>query len=263
MIDKEFILRDDDNKTKAEFVAGKTGTFSLHLTSNTDVIKATLQNNPEAKFAILDPQALTPEGYKPQSRAYWPFGLVMGINAESSDVERIAVWMYLEWMIQPENLLLLQNGVEGENYTVDSDGLPVSNPNFDGESMMSSNNNKDYWALVTELPEYSNPETTRQGFIRSIAPVGYEYLGEEMLRIYEKNAEFRTPDAFYSVVLHKVNEYKADLDAIFQELYVKIATAPPEEFDKVYEAAKNTYLHAGYQDVLNEKEAAIRAGYIR
>ena len=63
----------------------------------------------------------------PQGRADWPFGLIMGINHESTEEERAAVWMYLEWMSQAENLMFLQNGVEGENYTLDSDGLPVKN----------------------------------------------------------------------------------------------------------------------------------------
>ena len=53
LIDKEFYLRDDDNKLKAEFVAGNTGTYGLYLTNNTDAFEATLKNNPEAEFAVL------------------------------------------------------------------------------------------------------------------------------------------------------------------------------------------------------------------
>ncbi|GJM68657.1 hypothetical protein HMSSN036_08730 [Paenibacillus macerans] len=51
--------------------------------------------------------------------------MIMGINYESTDMERAAVWMYLEWMSQPENLFFLQNGVEGQNYTLDADGIAV------------------------------------------------------------------------------------------------------------------------------------------
>ncbi|MNN70509.1 hypothetical protein D3C81_1863620 [compost metagenome] len=80
------------------------------------------------------------------------------------------------------------------------------------------------------------------------------------MAFYDKYAEFRTPDALYSVVLEKVNEYKADLNSLFQELYVKIAIASESEFDATYEAAKKTYLDAGYQEVLDEKQEAIDAG---
>lgn len=260
LIDKEFYLRNDEAKIKAEFVAGKTGTFGLYLTNNTDVITATLQNNPDAQFAVLGGLAGVPEGYKPQGRAYWPFGFIMGINYESSEMERAAVWMYLEWMSQPQNLFFLQNGVEGENYTLDADGIAVKNPDFKGESVLSQNNNKDYWALVIESALYADPAVTRKAQIRNWGPPGYEYLAEDLLNNYDKYAEFRTPDAMFSVVLEKVNEYKADLNALFQELYVEVVLAPEAEFDATYEAAKKKYLEAGYQEILDEKQAAIDAG---
>ncbi|MFD0672782.1 ABC transporter substrate-binding protein [Cohnella sp. GCM10027633] len=260
LIDKEFYLRNDDAKIKAEFVAGKTGTYGLYLSSNTDVIAATLKNHPEAKFAVLPPTSGIPEGNKPQQRAYWPFGLIMGINYESSDMERAAVWMYLEWLSQPDNLFYMQNGVEGQNYTLDADGLPVKNADYKGESVLSQNNNKDYSALVREGVEFPDPALTRKANLRNWSPAGYEYLAEDTLNYYEQTAEFRTPDALFGVVLEKVNEYKADLNSLFQELYVKVALAKPEDFDKAYEEAKKTYLESGYQEILDEKQAAIDAG---
>jgi len=260
LVDKEFYLRDDDNKIKAEFVAGKTGNYGFYLASNTDVLSATLANNPGAEFAVLPPGALVPEGLKPQGRAYWPFGFIMGINYESSAQERAAVWLYLEWMSQPKNLFFLQNGVEGQNYTLDADGIAVKVPDFAGESKLSNNNNKDYWALVTEIAQYSTPELTRKANIRNWAPAGYEYLAEDLIKYYDQTAEFRTPDALFTVVLDKVNEYKADLNSLFQELYVKCVMAPTDQFDATYEAAKKAYLDAGYQEILDEKQKAIDAG---
>lgn len=83
------------------------------------------------------------------------------------------------------------------------------------------------------------------------------------MKYYDEVAEFRTPDALFNVVLEKVNEYKADLNTLFQELYVKVVLSPEAEFDATYEAAKKTYLEAGYQEVLDEKQAAIDAGKFR
>lgn len=260
LIDKEFYLRSDDAKIKAEFVAGKTGTYGLYLASNTDVIAATLANDPNAQFAIVPPGAGVPEGSKPQGRAYWPFGFIMGVNYESTAEERAALWMYLEWMSQPANLFFLQNGVEGQNYTLDADGIAVKVADFKGESVLSQNNNKDYWALVTESAQYADEATTRKALARQWAPPGYESLVDQLFANYDATAEFRTPDPMFSVVLEKVNEYKADLNALFQELYVKVVLAKPEEFDATYEAAKKTYLDAGYQEILDEKQKAIDAG---
>jgi len=260
LIDKEFYLRNDEGKIKAEFVAGKTGTFNTYLTSNTDVFAATLANDPKAEFDILPPGALVPEGKVPQGRAYWPFGLIMGINYESTPEERAAVWMYLEWLSQPANLFYFQNGVEGQNYTLDSEGIPVKAADYAGESKLSNNNNKDYWALVSEMAEFDTPEKTRKAYLRNWAPPGYEDLAEKMVKYYDETAQYRTPDALFTVILEKVPEYKADLNALFQELYVKIALAKEADFDKVYEEAKKTYLDAGYQEILDEKQKAIDAG---
>ncbi|RUS47901.1 ABC transporter substrate-binding protein [Cohnella sp. AR92] len=260
LLDKEFYLRNDDAKTKAEFVAGKTGTYALYLASNTDVLTSTLANNANAQFAILPPEAQVPEGKKPQGRGYWPFGFIMGINYESTPEERAAVWMYLEWMSQPANLFFLQNGVEGQNYTLDSEGIPVKAADYAGESKLSNNNNKDYWALVTEMAQFDTPEKTRTAYLRNWSPPGYESLAEDIYKYYQDTAEYRTPDALFSVVLDSVNEYKADLNSLFQELYVKCVLAPTADFDKTYEAAKKTYLDAGYQDILDEKQKAIDAG---
>ncbi|CAM4473809.1 ABC transporter substrate-binding protein [Paenibacillus typhae] len=263
LIDKEFYLRTDEQKIKSEFVSGKTGTFGLYLTNNTDVISATLANDPSAEFAIVPPYAGVPEGKQPQGRAYWPFGFIMGINYETTDEERAAVWMYLEWLSQPENLFKFQNGVEGENYTLDAEGIAVKNPDFKGESVLSQNNNKDYWGLVTEIAQYPDPEKTLKANLRNWAPAGYEYLADDLVKYYNEVAEFRTPDAMFTTVLEKVNEYKADLNTLFQELYVKIVLAPEADFDANYEAAKKTYLDAGYQEILDEKQKAIDAGQFR
>ncbi|WP_342562824.1 ABC transporter substrate-binding protein [Paenibacillus sp. FSL R7-0345] len=263
LIDKEFYLRTDEQKIKSEFVSGKTGTFGLYLTNNTDVISATLANDPNAEFAIVPPFAGVPEGKQPQGRAYWPFGFIMGINYETSDEERAAVWMYLEWLSQPENLFKFQNGIEGENYTLDAEGIAVKNPDYKGESVLSQNNNKDYWGLVTEIAQYPEPEKTLKANLRNWAPAGYEYLADDLVKYYNEVAEFRTPDAMFTTVLEKVNEYKADLNTLFQELYVKIVLAPEADFDANYEAAKKTYLDAGYQEILDEKQKAIDAGQFK
>lgn len=263
LIDKEFYLRTDEAKKKAEFVAGKVGSFGFYLTNNTDVIDATLKNNPGAEFAVMPPTAKVPEGFKPQGRAYWPFGFIMGINYESTKEERIAVWMFLEWMSQPENLFMLQNGIEGQNYTLDGDGIAIKNADFKGESVLSQNNNKDYWALVTEIAQYPDPEVTRKSYYLNWAPKGYEYLVDSLLANYAATAEYRTPDALFSVVLTKVSEYKADLNSLFQELYVKCVLAPADKFDATYEDAKKKYLDAGYQQILDEKQKAIDAGQFK
>ncbi|SDZ60026.1 ABC-type glycerol-3-phosphate transport system, substrate-binding protein [Evansella caseinilytica] len=259
LIDQEFYLHMDSNKIKAEFVAGRTGTYGEYISSNTDLFEATLQNNPEAELAVIPPYA--PEGRKPQGRADWPFGLIMGINEAATAEERIAAWLYLEWMSQPENLFFLQNGIEGENYTLDSDGFPVAINDFTGESALSMNNNKDYWALVTEAPSYGTDEMTRKAMKNFWSPPGYEYIVDDLFKYQDETKEYSTSDALFTVVIESQNEYQADLNALFQELYLKVVLGPEDKFAEEYEAAKQIYLDAGYQKILDEKQAAIDAGH--
>jgi putative aldouronate transport system substrate-binding protein len=260
LIDTEFYLNTDDASTKADFVSGASGVYALYLASSTDVISATLANDPNAKFAVLDTAALSPEGSVPQQRAYWPFGFIMGINSTTSDEERAAIWMYLEWMSQPENLFFLQNGVEGENYTLDADGLAVKNADFTGESALSQNNNKDYWALVTESATYDKDELNYKANLANWAPAGYEYLIEDSYKYYNDYKEYMTPDALYSVVVESVAEYKTTLNDLWKELYVKCVLASEADFEATYKQAVEDYLSAGYQDILDEKTEAIEAG---
>ncbi len=260
LIDPEFYLNTDDASTKADFVSGASGVYWLYLSSSTDVISSTLTNDPEAKFAVLDTAALSPEGTMPQTRAYWPFGFVMGINSTTSDEERAAVWMYLEWMSQADNLFYLQNGIEGQNYTLDADGLAVKVADYAGESKLSQNNNKDYWALVTESAQYDKDELNYKANLANWAPVGYEYLIEDSYKYFNDYKEYMTTDALYSVVIESVAEYKTTLNDLWKELYVKCVLAPEADFEATYKQAVEDYNAAGYQEIIDEKTEAIAAG---
>jgi putative aldouronate transport system substrate-binding protein len=260
LIDTEFYLNTDDAATKADFVAGNSGIYNTYLTSNSDVISGLVANDPAAKVSYMPFAALSPEGTMPQTRAYWPFGMIMGINQDSTAEERIAVWMYLEWLSQPENLFFMQNGVEGENYTLSEEGLAVRTADFAGESMLSQNNNKDYWCLITESAEYADAELTRKANLTNWAPAGYEYIIEAAHADYLATDAYRKPDALFSVDLPAIAEYKAELTELWKELYVKCVMAPEADFDAVYAQAAQDYLDAGYQLVLDEKQVAIDAG---
>jgi hypothetical protein len=260
VIDREFYLRNDEAKTRAEFVAGRTGTFGFYLTANTDLISALKANNPSADVAVLPMGWNVPQGKMPQGRAYWPFGMIMGINYEATAQQRQAVWMFLEWMNQPANLFALQNGIAGQNYRLLPNGLPERVANYTGESNLSPNTNKDYWCLVVEALSYPSEDMFWAANKALWAPPGYEYLADDTIRYYRDGKPYRTPDALFTVPLSAVAEYRADLNVLFQELYVRIVTAPTAQFDTVYDQAVRTYNSAGYQAIIDEKQRVIAAG---
>ena len=54
----------------------------------------------------------------------------------------------------------------------------------------------------------------------------------------------------------------SDLAELWKESYVQLVTkaATDEEFESMYESMSQSYLDAGYQEILDEKQAAFDAG---
>lgn len=257
IIDQEFYLRTDDASAKAEFVAGNTGTYSFYISSNTDVISSLLANDPDAKVAAMDKGAGTVAGgyyYE-----YPPYGMIMGINSTTSDEERAAVWMFIEWMYDADNLMFLQNGPEGETYNME-DGLPVAIADYDGEAKRSQNNNKDYYCLVQEIIDYGDEDLTYKANLATLAPAGYEDLIKANYDTTKAQEPYGLVTPIFTKAVASTSEFSADLNAMWQEFYVDCVTCSPDEFDAKYEAYCQEYLEGGYQAILDEKAALYAEG---
>ena len=264
ILDPEFYLNTDDAAWKADFVAGNVGTYSFYIAANTDVISSLKANDPNAEVSVMSPKALAPAGSQPYYYEYPPYGMVMGINSTASDMQRAAIWMFLDWMIQPENLFFLQNGMEGVNYTLNEEGIAVPVPDFAGESKLSNNNNKDYWCLVAEVADYGDETKNFKANLKTLAPAGYEQLVQNAYDYDKEIKEYGIISPIFTKSIEATNEYKADLTAMWQEFYVDMVTCKPEELEAKYDAYCKEYLDNGYQEILDEKQALIDAGdYIK
>ncbi len=263
VLDSEFYLNKEDGDLKADFVSGKSGIYGFYINSSTDAISSLLANDPDAKVSTMNPAA-----YAPSGKGYYyenpPYGLIMGINSKTSDEERAAVWMFLNWMIRPENLFYMQNGVEGQNYNLDDQGIAVPIEGYDGESKLSQNNNKDYWCLVQEVASYGDEEKNYQANLRMLAPSGYEYLIEDAYKYAKENEKYGVMTPIFTKPVEASDEYVTDLNAMWQESYVDLITSPKKDFDKKYKEYSKEYLDAGYQDILDEKKELYKNGdYIK
>lgn len=256
----EFYLIDDDAKWKADFVSGKVGTYSFYITSGTDTISSLLANDADAKVSVMNTWAGVPEGNNAYYYEYPPYGMIMGINSDCTDEQREAVWMFLEWMSQSDNLFKLQNGVEGESYALDDNGLAIPVDGYTGEWKRSDNNNKDYWCLVVEAAVYDDDELTYQSRLRDLAPAGYEYLIADSKNYFDTYAQYGLINTAYTKTIEASAENAEDLKKLWQELYVDCATCSEADFDATYQEACQTYLDAGYQDILDEKQALYDEG---
>jgi putative aldouronate transport system substrate-binding protein len=258
LIDPEFYLNEKDADTKADFVSGKSGIYGFYISSGTDVMSSLLANNPNAKVATMDPGALAVDG-KAAYYQYPPYGMIMGINSTTSDEQRAAIWMYLNWMSQPDNLFYLQNGVEGQNYTM-QDGIASPTAGFTGASALSKNNNKDYWCLVQEVAHYDTEDKSYRANLKTLAPTGYEYLIQDAYKYAQKYDKLGVLTPIFTKTVDSSTEYTADLKAMWKQFYVDLATCPSDQFEAKYTKYSKDYLDGGYQKILDEKQKLIKEG---
>ena len=262
-LDPNFYLTTDDAMEKGKFVSGECGTYSFYISNGTDVFTSLLANDPDAEVAILNSTpSIVAEGYTPYYYEYPSYGMIMGINSQSTDEERAAVYMFLEWLSQPENLTYMQYGVEGETYTVGEDGINTLVADYTGEAALSQNQNKDYWCLVVESITYGDEEMDLTANKSLLAPAGYEDLIQQSYDMCKANEDAGLISPIFTSVVESSADYTADLKALWQEAYVACITAAPEDFDATYEEYCQEYLDAGYQDILDEKQELIDAGSV-
>ena len=262
-LDPNFYLTTDDAMEKGKFVSGECGTYSFYMSNGTDVFTSLLANDPDAEVAILNSTpSIVAEGYTPYYYEYPSYGMIMGINSQSTDEERAAVYMFLEWLSQPENLTYMQYGVEGETYTVGEGGINTLVADYTGEAALSQNQNKDYWCLVVESITYGDEEMDLTANKSLLAPAGYEDLIQQSYDMCKANEDAGLISPIFTSVVESSADYTADLKALWQEAYVACITAAPEDFDATYEEYCQEYLDAGYQDILDEKQELIDAGSV-
>jgi len=254
LISPNFALDSDGSKAKAEFVTGVGGVYGDYLTKE-GIIDVLLSNVPDAKLSLLPATAGVPKGGVPAERAYWPFGMIIGFNSASSEDEVKATMMLLEWMIQPENLFTLQNGIEGKTYKMGDDGLPIAIGDYKGEERMNYNSNKDLWCLVIEGKDYGSEEANLKVQMTTFAPDGFEYLIKDRYEECVANQKYWYTDFLFDTGISAVSEYKAILQEKFQEYYTQLVMCNPSEFDALYERLCKEYLDAGFQKIIDEKKA--------
>ena len=255
----------DTTTAEANFYAGKTYSYGAYLAADMYLLNNFYAQNPDGKLAVYTEMAdesvkLTNEA-DPIYRAENPMGMIIGFSSQATEEQHLAAMMYLEWMIQPENLFVMQYGVEGENHNV-IDGVPTLVGEYNGEYAQGYNNNKDYWCCAIEARKTGTYYDT----IASISPKGLpQDFTAELQKQYDLNLKkyelgYAMNDALFAQTIEAENEYRGTLQALFTEFYDKLVMCKPEEFDALYEQYTAEYMDAGYRDVIEQRKAAYEAG---
>ncbi|MBQ8654205.1 MAG: extracellular solute-binding protein [Clostridia bacterium] len=252
------------DQLQTDFINGKTFSYGGYFAANVAWLNAFYENNPGAELAIVSAYQVEEEGVATaRNRADNPFGMIVGFSSYATEDQLKAAWMLMEWMIQEENLFVLENGEEGVTYTMGENGLPVVDGAYMGDKMLNHNMNIDMTCLVHASKVVGSIEDS----IRAIAPQGLpQDFTQMMIDNWYKNVKAVADagnaysDPIFAVAIESEAEYSATLLSMYQEAYAKLVKCDPAEFDALYAQLSQEYLDAGYQEIIDERLEAYEAG---
>ena len=251
------------DQMQTDFINGKIYQYGGYMASNVDWLKAFYDNNPGAELAIASAYAVEEEGVAAaRNRADNPFGMIVGFSSYATEDQLKAAWMLMEWMIQPENLFVLENGIEGTTYEM-VDGKPSVFGDYMGDGMLNHNMNIDMTCLV----HASKVVGTVEDSIKAVAPQGLpQDFAQAMIDSWTTGTKAIADrgnaysDPIFAVAIESEAEYSATLLSKWQEFYAKLVKCDPAEFDALYEQLSQEYLDAGYQEIIDERLEAYNNG---
>lgn len=260
LVSNEWYLDKDGKKSKEKFSSGVQGTYGFYLTKESAEITTLMQNQPNAKLSLTPSTTTENENGETNvlkgGRADNPFGLMTGINVHCQHPE--AIMMYYEWL--QDNILTMQNGVEGITYNMVDVGngkqIPVLVDGYEGVERLNYNANKDMWCLVIEGRDYGDDELNRAAQVYTYAPKGYEYLIEQNYERISENDHLNYIDFLFDRSIDSLSDKGSTLLNDWQKYATDMFNCKPEELDAKYQSYVKAYLKAGYQQILDEKEAA-------
>ena len=252
----------DTETAKANFVNGNSYWYGGYISGNMDFLTAFYEQNPDGKLAIQPADYLY--GSSCAYRAENPFGIIVGFSTTATEDEIRAAWMYLEWMSQEDILFTLQWGIEGENYTLDGDGNPVSTGDYNGESKQGYNNNADYVCPVTASRIIGDPEADVRASFPSDLPQTEELVAQ-ILEYYNTRVEqaaegLAIVPCMFATVIEAEAGYRDSLASLYVQYRDELTMCDPDEFDALYDQRAQEYLDAGYQEIIDERGAAYDNG---
>ncbi|MFC3344017.1 extracellular solute-binding protein [Paenibacillus abyssi] len=253
LVDPDFPLH--MNKDTQQFQKNLLNGYIGAATTNTNepvymgYLAELQKNDPNAKLAIIDPFT-SADGKRPKP-IYPPNGLYIMVPKASKNAE--AAVKYLNWMAETENIIALQNGTEGETYKMEN-GLPVTLDNDQAKQTLY--NYFDYCIILNG--KYVSTTDELKNIEANASDPNFKDFTVESIATGTNDGVIKprvvTP-------IEAEIKYAPTLKQKDDEIFVKVITAKPENFDAVYDKEVADYMKIGGQEVMDEKRAAYQAEY--
>lgn len=248
LIDPDFALSDDFSQAFAQQVVNSiagAGTPNTNEPVYNGYYANLKANNPDAVLEAIDPFS-TPDGKHPKP-VYEPNGAYIMVPATSKNA--IAAIKYLNWMADPENILVLQNGEEGKSYEMTADGLPVLLDTPEAQNLLY--NYYDYCIILNG--KYISTEDSNKNIEANAFDANFKDFTVKSIQA-GNNDGYTLPRV--DIPVDAEIKYAKILEDFEKEMLAKIVTAKPDQFDKVYEQKVGEYMAMGGTAVMEGKMAA-------
>jgi len=248
LIDPDFALHDDFSQNFAQQVVnGIAGAATPN--TNEPVYNGYYSNlkanNPDAVLEAIDPFS-TPDGKHPKP-IYEPIGAYLMVPAASKNAE--AAVKYLNWMADPANILVLQNGEEGVSYTMSEDGLPVLTDTPESQNLLY--NYYDYCIILNG--KYISTEEPEKNIAANAFDLNFRDFTVDSIQS-GTNDGYTLPRV--DIPVDAEIKYAKILEDFEKEMLAKIVTAKPDRFDQIYDDQVKEYMAMGGTAVMEGKMAA-------
>ncbi|WP_438446022.1 extracellular solute-binding protein [Gorillibacterium sp. sgz5001074] len=162
VVDKDFLTDKNGEKAKQDFLSGKLGIYLWQFIDikDYDTLK---KNAPQAKLGLM-PLPKTQYGqFSPVIGS--PIQMVGAFNAKAKDPK--AVMEYIDFMVKPENGIVTQKGLEGQNWQKGPNGCP---------QVIDAEKNKKEISWINDLGMMASTLTMGKCFFNTMRPTDTESL---------------------------------------------------------------------------------------
>ncbi|OMD19362.1 ABC transporter substrate-binding protein [Paenibacillus odorifer] len=253
MISKDFSLDEDKTQLAKDIQNGNVGYWSedVDVLFYADGTLDNLYKNVEGS-KVLPVDVLTNANVdnKHIKSRYASNGMYIMIPKSSK--RAVEAVKYLDWMASDNNLIDIQNGVEGENYDL-VDGIPVAKTDVSQEFADRLFNAGDM-AIISNGKNIGDQATNEKAWA-----LGFPERNREMLTqsIAIANADTVGPLVFGKPI-EAESQYGTTLKDKLNVIIVKTAMAKPEQFEAVYEQEMKDYMTLGGTELKEELEKSFK-----
>lgn len=252
ILNPQFVLDKDGKPFEKDVSQGRVG-FLIHnydypLRTTPGLLTELKKQVPGAEMVPCDP--FKNEAGKTPKMKYNPNGLYI-IVPKSSEHAAEAI-KYLDWQSNLDVIKYLQNGVKGEQYTDEVNGIPT---NFKTNDQLPDDKKANYIDLCLLVNGKEFGDSAKNIEAASLGYPGFEDLFKQAYDISLKDAGYMP---HFDTVIESQAKYQKTLADKESEIFVKSITCKPDQFDKTYDSLVNDYMKSGGQEIVDEKLAILK-----